>query len=78
VRNIYANPTNIVANVALTSAYATNILYNPQEFVWLPILEGNFPSFQIIFYDNNFNALPIVDSNLTVNLLLEIGAAGTK
>ena len=78
VRNIYSNPTNIVANVALTSSYATNILYNPQEFVWLPILEGNFPSFQVIFYDQAYNSLPIIDTNLTINLLVETGAVDPK
>ena len=78
VRNIYSNPTNIVANVALTSSYATNILYNPQEFVWLPILEGNFPSFQVIFYDQAYNSLPIIDVNLTINLLVETGAIDPK
>lgn len=75
VRNIYSNPTNIVANVALTSQYATNIIYNPQEFVWLPVLQGNFPSFQVVFYDQAFNNLPIVDSNLTVNLIVEFEQA---
>jgi hypothetical protein len=49
VRNIYANPTNIVCNIPLTSAYSTNILYNSQEFVWLPILNGNFPNFTVQF-----------------------------
>jgi hypothetical protein len=71
VRNIYSNPTNIIAAVPLTSAYATNIIYTPQELVFLPVLEGNIPGFQVIFYDQNFNNLPIVDSNLTVNLLIK-------
>lgn len=72
VRNILSNPTNIITNVAITSTYATNIIYNPQEFAWLPILDGNIPSFQVIFYDNLFNVLPIIDTNLTVNLLIEL------
>jgi len=76
VRNIYSNPTNIIANVALTSAYSTNILYTPQEFVWLSVLEGNFPSFQVIFYDNNFNNLQIVNTNLTIHLLVETSPVG--
>lgn len=71
VRNKYSNPTNIIANIPLTSEYATNIIYSPQEFVWLPILNGNFASFQVIFYDQLFNPLPIVDTNLTVNFILE-------
>lgn len=72
VRNILANPTNILTNIAITSQYASNIIYSPQEFAWLPILDGNIPSFQIIFYDNLFNNLPIVDTNLTVNLLVQL------
>jgi hypothetical protein len=71
VRNKYQNPTNVIANVPLTSSYATNIIYAPQELVFLPVLTGNFASFQVIFYDQFFNPLPIVDTNLTVNLLLE-------
>jgi len=76
VRNKYSNPTNIIANIPLTSAYATNIIYAPQEFVWLPILNGNFPGFQVIFYDQLFNPLPIVDTNLTVNFILEFDISG--
>lgn len=72
VRNKYSNPTNIIANIPLTSSYATNIIYAPQEFVWLPILNGNFPGFQVIFYDQLFNPLPIVDTNLTVNFIIEV------
>ena len=72
VRNILANPTNILTNIAITSQYASNIIYSPPEFAWLPILDGNISSFQIIFYDNLFNNLPIVDTNLTVNLLVQL------
>ena len=75
VRNKYSNPTNIIANIPLTSSYATNIIYAPQEFVWLPILNGNFPGFQVIFYDQLYNPLPIVDTNLTVNFILEFGVS---
>ena len=71
VRNIYANPTNILCNIPITSIYGTNIIYNPPSFSFLPILNGNLPSFQVIFYDQLFNQLPIVDTNLTVNLLIE-------
>jgi hypothetical protein len=71
VRNIYSNPTNILCNVGITSQYATNILYTPPELIFLPILEGNIPGFQIIFYDQSYNILPLVDSNLTVNLLIK-------
>lgn len=71
VRNQYANPTNIITNVGLTSQYATNIIYIPQELNWMPILTGNFPSFSVIFYDQAFNQLPIVDTNLTINLMIQ-------
>lgn len=70
-RNLYSNPTNILCNVAITSEYATNLIYTPSEMVFLPILEGNIPGFNVIFYDQNFNALPIIDTNLSVNLLLK-------
>jgi hypothetical protein len=76
VRNKLANPTNIIANIPLTSAYATNIIYTPQELIWLPVLNGNFASFQVIFYDQLYNALPIIDTNLTVTLLLEYDVSG--
>lgn len=72
VRNKYSNPTNIIANIPLTSAYATNIIYTPQELITLPILNGNYGSFQVIFYDQFYNPLPIIDTNLTVNLLLTV------
>jgi hypothetical protein len=70
--NFIKNDGNILTNIAITSQYATNLIYSPQEFAWLPILDGNIPSFQVIFYDNLFNNLPIVDTNLTINLLVEL------
>lgn len=72
VRNKYSNPTNIIANIPLTSQYSTNIIYTPQELITLPILNGNYGSFQVTFYDQFYNPLPIIDTNLTVNLLLTV------
>lgn len=71
VRNIDASPTNIIATIPLTSQYATNIIYQPSEYFWLPILNGNVSSFQIIFYDQAFNQLPIVDTNISIALITE-------
>ena len=71
VRNIDASPTNIIATVPLTSAYATNIIYQPSEYIWMPILNGNVSSFQIIFYDQAFNQLPMVDTNVSIALITE-------
>lgn len=78
VKNKYSNPTNVMANIPITSTYATNIIYTPSEFVWLPVLNGNFANFQVIFYDQLFNPLPLIDTNLTVNLLLEFETVSTS
>ncbi len=72
VRNKYSNPTNIISNIPLTSRYSTNIIYSPQELITLPILNGNYGNFQVVFYDQFYNPLPIIDTNLTVNLLLTV------
>ncbi len=71
VRNIDASPTNILATIPLTSAYATNIIYQPSEYLWMPILSGNVPSFKISFYDQAFNALPMVDTNVSIAIITE-------
>jgi hypothetical protein len=78
IRNKLANPTNIIANIPLTSAYATNIIYIPQELIWLPVLNGNFTSVQIIFYDQLYNALPIIDTNLTATFLIQYDESDGK
>lgn len=70
VKNKYSNPTNIIANIGITSTFATQIIFNPSNFIWLPVLTGNTPSIKITFYDQLYNNLPILDTNLTVNLLI--------
>ncbi len=72
VRNVYSNPTSIIGNIGITSNFATQIIYSPNEFTWLPVLEGTIPSFSVIFYDQLFNNLAINDTNLTINLLIEL------
>ncbi len=72
VKNEYSNPTSIIGNMGITSNFATQIIYSPNEFTWLPVLDGSVPGFSITFYDQLFNNLAIRDTNLTINLLLEI------
>lgn len=71
VNNQLSNPTNILANIGITSKFATQLIFTPSEYLFLPILNGTIPNLQVIFYDQNYNNLPILDTNLTINLLIK-------
>lgn len=70
VNNTLSNPTNILASIPITSTFGSQIIYEPPEYLFLPILDGNYSSFRLIFYDQNFNQLGVTDSNIVVNLII--------
>lgn len=65
------NPSNILGSISITSTFGSQIIYEPSEYLFLPILDGSYPNIRVIFYDQNFNPLGVTDSNIVVNLVIE-------
>ena len=70
VNNILANPANTMNSIPITSTFGSQIIYAPTYLVKLNILDGNYNQLTFSFFDNNLNALKILDENITINLLI--------
>ena len=71
VNNILSSPNNIIGVIPITSQYATQIIYAPNELLWIDCLDGTLPSFTVSFLDQFSNQLGIIDTNITVSLILK-------
>lgn len=71
VNSKFSNPPQVLYSFAPDVPFGSLIRSNPNEHSFINIQPGNYPSFDIIFLDQNFNALPIRDSNLLIQLLIK-------
>jgi hypothetical protein len=78
LNNRYSNPGTILYSFSPAGAqFGSVISAQPNEYSFVDIQDGNYPYFDIIFYDQNFNALPINDTNLIIQLLIKSGHGGS-
>ncbi len=71
VRNIYASPNTVLfAFSAGGVSFGDLISISVPEFNFMSIYPGQYPSFTCTFLDQSFNALPIQDVNLVVQLIV--------
>lgn len=71
VNNILSSPSNILTSIPITSAFGTQIIFSPNEFIWVSVLDGTYSSFNVIFTDQSNNIIKLTDSNVTINLVLK-------
>ncbi len=72
LRNIYASPNQtLYAFSAGGVSFGDLINSAPNQLVFINIFPGQYPSFDITFVDQNFNPLPIQDTNLVIQLIIE-------
>ena len=71
VNNALSNPNNIIAVVPITSPYATQIIYSPNELLWVDCLDGTVNSLSVSFLDQFSNQLGILDTNITLTLVIK-------
>ena len=64
------NPTVIAAFGISNTTFGQNIIYQPSAQWYSKVLDGTFNSVTLTFYDQNFNAIPIYDSNINVEFAL--------
>jgi len=70
VSNNVISPSDILDSFQIDAPFGTNINYSPNFEKWIKIKAGRYSSFTISFEDQNFNTIPIIDSNILITLLL--------
>jgi hypothetical protein len=71
VNNELSSPNNIVSVVPINATYGAQIVFNPPQFIWVKALDGTLSSIALTLYDQNMRALPLNDTNLTANILVQ-------
>ena len=73
IDNKYTNPSNIIYSfVSGTVPYGSMIHSQSNDLIFANIRDGVYNSMVIKFYDNNFNALDIIDNSLIIYLVIKI------
>jgi len=68
VNNRYGLPQNIIYNFTPNVTYGSQITVVPPQLVYSKIQEGSYSNISIQFVDQNFKALNVLDSNISVLL----------
>ena len=71
VSNNVVSPSDILDSFQITGAFGSNLNYSPNFEKWIKIKSGRYSNFTITFQDQNFNSIPILDTNLLITLLLK-------
>ena len=64
------NPTILYTFSPAGVSYGNIIQTSPNYPQWIDIYDGVYPYIDIFFYDQNGNPLPLVDTNLVIQLLI--------
>lgn len=72
VNNRLANPTTVVYSFSPGGVtYGSLIQSNAYQYSWVDVQDGTYSSIDITFYDQSFNNLQIIDTNLVIFLLIK-------
>lgn len=74
LNNKYSNPSTVLYSFSPAgTTFGSLIQSNPTQYAFIDIQDGNYSDFDVIFYDQDFNALQINDTNLIIQLLIKAG-----
>ena len=71
IENNVTMPTDILDSFSIDTTFGSNINYNPSYQKWVKIKRGTYSDLAITFVDQNFNNIVMLDSNVTITLLLK-------
>lgn len=79
LNNRYALPNTVLDSFSpANAAFGTVIDYQPPEHTYVDVGDGNYPYFEVIFYDQNFNQFTINDTNLVIILVMRAPGKGVS
>lgn len=70
LNNQYAIPSSVCNSFAPSVSFGSTISFSPNEYSFCNCQNGNYNSFDITFVDQSFNALPIIDTDLIIQVLI--------
>jgi hypothetical protein len=73
VSNNVVSPSDILDSFQISGEFGSNLNYSPNFEKWIKIKSGRYSTFTITFQDQNFNNIPILDTNVLITLLLKSG-----
>lgn len=72
VDNAVSFPSDIIDSFTMQNVpFGTNAVYSPNYDSSVNLKAGRYNSFRIEFVDQNFNALPMIDTNLIITLAIQ-------
>jgi hypothetical protein len=73
VNNRLANPRSVIYSFSPGGAtYGSLIESNAYQYSWIDIQDGTYDSVNITLYDQNFNALQIIDTDIVIFVLVKM------
>ena len=79
LNNRYSNPSTILYSFTPNGVeFGSLIQSSPTQYSFIDIQDGNYSSFDVIFYDQSFNALQINDTNLVIQFFVKSNRKGVS
>jgi hypothetical protein len=70
-KNYFCIPPTLLFAIPIDPGnYGDSITVNPGQLVWIDMQAGHYASFDIALYDENYNALDLQDTDLTIYLVI--------
>jgi hypothetical protein len=70
IANKYSIPNSIIYSVSPNVAFGEQIRETPPQFAWNKLLSGTYNELRVAFLGIDFNALTILDPNMTIVLVI--------
>ena len=70
VNNAIGVPSDIVDTIPISSTFGSNINYMPSALKWVKLQGGTYQKIEISLVDQNLNAINILDSNVSISMLV--------
>lgn len=70
VNNPYSYPSNILTCFSSNVGYGSLIEFEPRQLVFVDIQNGYYSEIRVKFVDQNFNSVNILDTNLTLLMVI--------
>jgi hypothetical protein len=69
LNNKYSNPSTVLYSFSGAGVTFGNLIESsPNQYSFVDVSDGQYPSFQVEILDNNFNKVKLQDPNLIITL----------
>ena len=61
---------NVIQAFTPQGTFGSQIVIQPPQSIWYPCIGGNYPKLEIVFYDQDLNALMINDTAIVLTVII--------